>query len=252
VTSLSRFAPLALGAAFLAGAFFFAAPSHGADVDVDALLKLVDDANRGNSSHAVVEMSVKTKRYERSMKMENWTLGTEKSLIRILEPAKDKGVATLKVDENLWNYLPNTDRTMKVPGAMMSGAWMGSHMTNDDLVREARFSDDFKCAIASSDDTRAVISCTPNADAAVVWGKVDVTVRLDGVPLEQVFFDEDGEKIRTMSFEDIQDLNGTPTAMTMRVTPHDKPGEFTVFKFLTLEVDIEVSDRLFSLQSLKK
>ena len=47
-------------------------------------------------------------------------------------------MATLKVEENIWNYLPNVNRTMKVPAGMMSGAWMGSHFSNNDLVRGAR------------------------------------------------------------------------------------------------------------------
>ena len=78
-----------------------------------ALLTQVDESNRGRSSHSVMSMRVKTKRYERSMKMEGWSKGTDYSLTRFLEPAKDRGVATLKIKDKLWNYLPNTDRTMR-------------------------------------------------------------------------------------------------------------------------------------------
>ena len=87
------------------------------DPTAEELLNATDDVFRGSSSEAVIEMHVKTKRYERSMEMEAWSKGTERSLVRILSPAKEKGVATLKVDENIWNYLPKVDRTMKVPPA---------------------------------------------------------------------------------------------------------------------------------------
>ncbi len=227
-------------------------PLHAAEPDLKALLAKVDDANRGDSSHAVIEMQVKTKRFERTMKMENWSEGAEHSLIKILEPAKDQGVATLKVDENLWNYLPNTDRTMKVPAAMMSGAWMGSHLSNDDLVRESRFSDDYSFALVDSAIDDYVIRCTPKPDTPVVWGHVDVTVTTDGIPVQQVFFDEDQVKIRTMDFTDRQTIGGRVTPMTMTVTPHDKPGEFTSFKFLELEYDPKLPEGFFSIQSLKR
>jgi hypothetical protein len=62
-------------------------------------------------------MQVKTDRYDRTMKMRALSRGTEDSLVTILEPAKDAGVSTLKVGENLWNYLPKVDRTMKIPPA---------------------------------------------------------------------------------------------------------------------------------------
>ena len=102
-----------------------AAPALAADPSIDELLDATDDIQRGQSAHATVEMQVKTDRYERTMKMESWSEGTDKSLIRILEPAKDAGVTTLMVDDNIWNYLPKVDRTMKVPAGMMSGRGWG-------------------------------------------------------------------------------------------------------------------------------
>ena len=74
---------------------------------------LIEADNIGRQSHSITtaEIHIKTKRYERKMKMNIKSLGNEKSLIKILEPAKDAGVATLKVDKNLWNYLPKVDRT---------------------------------------------------------------------------------------------------------------------------------------------
>ena len=55
--------------------------------------------HRGDSSHSEMTMSVKTSRYERSMSMEAWSLGEEKSLIIIRSPAKEAGTATLKVEK---------------------------------------------------------------------------------------------------------------------------------------------------------
>ena len=96
-----------------------------ADPTIEELLLATDDVVRGESSVASTEMYVKTARYERTMKMKTWSMGTDKTLVVIMEPAKDQGTATLKVDDNIWNYLPKVDRTMKVPASMMSGSWMG-------------------------------------------------------------------------------------------------------------------------------
>ena len=101
-----------------------------------ALLQKVDDMYRGEQSHGVMEMEVKTRHWTRSMSLESWSKGKEYSLVRILEPKKDRGTATLKDRHDLFTYLNNTGRTVKISGAMMGGSWMGSHFTNDDLVRE--------------------------------------------------------------------------------------------------------------------
>lgn len=111
--------------------------------DVLGLLRHIDELWRGRTSQAQMTMRVKTQRYERSMSLEAWSMGPERSLVVIREPKKDRGVATLKVEANIWNYLPRIDRVTKVPSSMMSGAWMGSHFTNDDLVKESTFSQDY-------------------------------------------------------------------------------------------------------------
>ena len=221
--------------------------------NVEQLLAGTDDLTRGTSSESVMVMEVVTARYQRTVKMKAWTQGTEKSLIQILEPAKEAGISTLKVGENIWNYLPKVDRTMKIPAGMMSGAWMGSHITNDDLVQGTRLSDDYLFELAPQAPVagQKTIRCTPKPKTPVVWGYVDVTVTDDGVPLEQVFYSEKGVKVRTMSYTDLKPVAGKMVPHRMRFTPHDKPGEFTEILIEKLELDVRLDERLFSLQSLR-
>jgi hypothetical protein len=229
--------------------------AQAAEPTLEELLLATDDAARGQSSVAVMSMEVKTANYQRTMKMKAWSKGTDHSLVRILEPAKDAGVATLKVDDNLWNYLPKVDRTMKVPAGMMSGSWMGSHFTNDDLVRDSRLSEDFTCTIEGRPAAGVgnyVVSCAPKPTAPVVWGKVVAHVRQDKVPVKVEFWDEKGSLVRTMQYDDVRAVGGKLTPMAMTLLPHDKPGEFTKMVFESLELDVALEDTLFSLQSLKQ
>ena len=224
---------------------------------LEELLNGVDDVQRGSSSKARVSMHVKTKRWERSLVMDSVSEGEDKSLIRIVSPAKEAGTATLMVDDNVWNYLPKVDRTMKVPSSMMSGAWMGSHFTNNDLVRSARLADEFTYELKQEPEEDGkgqwVIECTPKEDAPVVWGKVVVTIRgSDRVPSEITYWDEDGSLVRTMSFLDVQDVGGRPVPMKMKLLPADAPDEFTEIGYESLEFDPKLAPNTFSLQTLKK
>jgi len=223
---------------------------------IEELLDRTDDINRGDSSTAVMAMEVKTDRYERSMKMRAKSKGEEKSLIVILEPAKDAGISTLKVDDNLWNYMPKVDRTMKVPAGMMSGSWMGSHLSNDDLVRNSRLRDDFTYTMTeepAADGTgQWVIELVPKPDAPVVWGKVVVNIRPDQIPKKIEYFDEKGALVRTLAFDDVQDIDGRKVPMTMSVIPGDKPGEYTKLVYEELTFSVDHDDNTFSLQALKK
>jgi len=222
---------------------------------VNDLLNGVDDMMRGKSSRATVRMSVKTSRWERELVMQALSKGRDKTLVQIVEPAKEKGTATLKVGNNIWNYLPKVDRTIKVPGSMMSGSWMGSHFTNDDLVKDSRFADDYECGFTETppDDVNYVIECVPHIDAAVVWGKVVVTIRGSNRLVERVeFFDERNELVRSMLHSEVVDIGDRLIPKRVRVVPADKSEEYTEVLYEQIEFDVDIPDGTFSLRTLRR
>lgn len=224
---------------------------------VQALLNEVDDMWRGKSSYAKTIMHVKTEHYTRTMKMEGWSKGKDKTLFKVLEPLREKGSATLKSGNHIYSYLPKTDRTIKLTSGMMMGSWMGSHLTNDDLVKEARLEDDYHASISfeGERDGHSIIEFTliPKEDAPVVWGKLLLIVNADShLPMVEYYFDEDMVLARTFSFSDIKLLAGRERPSVVRIVPADKPDEYTEFTYTELELDIELDDALFSLSHLKK
>ena len=226
-------------------------------IEVDELIQHIDRLWRGETSRATMSMSVKTQRYERSMTMDVWSKGKEYSLVVIREPIKDRNIATLKVIDKIWNYLPKIDRVTKVPSSMMSGSWMGSHFTNDDLVKESTFEDDYTAEITfeGERDGRLIyeISFTPKEDAAVVWGKVVMMLEQKTLaPYRAFYYDEEGVLIRTMIFDQPQLIDGRTVPMRMTLQPEDKPEESTVIVYRNIEFGIPLDASFFSLQSLKQ
>ncbi len=253
--SVSSLAVLAAAAGLLIAAV--PRPARAMDPEVKRLLDRVDDLFRGKSSEATVEMHVKTSSFERHLKIRVMSQGKDKALIRILEPAKEKGVTTLRVGDNLWNYLPKIDRTIKVPAAMMSSSWMGSHFTNDDLVQESRFSDDYDATMTAKPGAKGkgdyVITMIPKPNAPVVWGKVVVSI--DGktaLPKVVRYYDEKGKLVRTMTYSDVKDIDGRQLPTTMKLVPEEHPGEYTTLHYDTLRIGADLPPRTFSLQALRR
>jgi outer membrane lipoprotein-sorting protein len=223
-------------------------------LDPAAILDRVDDLYRANSSHGVLTMKVVTSHWSRALELEVWSKGKDESLIRITSPAKERGTTTLKVGANIWNYLPNVKRVVKVPSSMMGGSWMGSHFTNDDLVKVSRMSKDYDVTVdTGAPADRVVLLCTPKENAAVVWGKLVVSVRrADLMPLSIVYYDEHGKLARTLTFSDVTRMGGREIPAVTRMVPADKPGESTEIRYQSLAVDVPLPADLFSLRSLQR
>ena len=226
-------------------------------IEIKELIQHIDSLWRGETSKATMTMTVKTRRYERSMTMESWSRGKDYSLVVIRAPIKDKGIATLKVKDNIWNYLPKINRVTKVPSSMMSGSWMGSHFSNDDLVKESTFEDDYTSSITFEGKRNEVsiyeLTSIPKPDAAVVWGRVVMEIGQKSLsPLRALYYDEEGLLIRTMTFDQPQKINKLTVPMRLTLQPEDKPEESTVIVYKEIVLDIPLEDSFFSLQNLQR
>ena len=240
---------------FVTVALFAIPAALGAQTAAE-IVDQVDQLLRGNSSEAAVRMEVVTEHWSRSIDMRIWSLGTDYSLIRIDAPPKDAGTATLKAETDLWNYLPRVDRTIKLPASLMGASWMGSHFTNDDLVKESRIIDDYDIEITfeGERDGHQVweFTLTPKPETAVVWGKIVEQVRRADLMPEWVrYYDDLGEVSRTMVFSNFQVMGGRMVPATMVVTPADKPDETTTIIYQDLAFDVGLEPSFFSLRNLR-
>ena len=248
---LTAVALAALGLAALA-------PTSATAQTDSRVLEIIDEVDRlmrGESSTGRMRMEIDTEHWSRSLEMSVWSLGTEHSLIRVEDPPREAGTATLKVANEVWNYLPRADRTIKIPPSMMLGSWMGSHFTNDDLVKESRIIEDYDIVISYEGDRDGEdvweFTMTPRPEAPVIWGRIEQQIRKqDRMPLWAHYFDEDGTLARTITFAEFRDLGGRRVPTRMVIEPGDGE-ERTVVTYLELEFDVGLEEDFFSLRNLR-
>ena len=222
--------------------------------DVKEILDKMDKVYRADSSEFEMEMEIITPDWQRKMRMKAWSEGMKKTFITILSPSKDKGIGTLKVNSDMWNYFPKVNKVMKVPPSMMMGSWMGSDFTNDDLVKETTFRDDHTAKLLESTEKDIiVIELKPKESAASVWGKIVARARKsDYIPVSQDYYDEKGKHIRTMKFYDIKKFGDRMIPAVMEIIPLNKTGHKTKITYIEGKFNIKLDSDTFSLRNLQK
>jgi outer membrane lipoprotein-sorting protein len=231
-------------------------PSEQDSPDVVALVRRTEQVLEGRSSIGVMQMTIKTPAWERTLKMKVWTLGRDYALVRVLSGGpRETGLMTLKRAKQLWNYLPQAGRVMKLPSGMLGDSWMGSDFTNDDLVKGNSMTADFTAAATRTVEhagRRAwFVALTPKPGAAVVWGRVELLLdRETCTPLEERFYDEDGLLARTMTFADLKQVGWRTFPARFTVKPAEG-GRQTSMTYEALDFDVDVPEDTFSLRRLQ-
>ena len=224
-------------------------------LDQDAAVKHFEDLFRSTSSIATAELTITKPRRTRTLRMKMWTKGEERALIVIESPPREKNTATLKVDKNLWNYMPRIKRTIRVPPSMMLASWMGSDFTNDDLVREASYENDYKYELVgpSEDPPGWLIRFTAKPDLVGLWNRFDLVVTQDGtIPLEGKYYDRKDRHARTLYWDDVKLFDGRLMPAHMSLIPEGEEEQKTEMHYLEMDFDTEVPDDTFSLSRLER
>ncbi len=242
----------------LIAAFGFASQiTVSQELTAKEIIKTADEKNRGETMQGEMTMTIVRQKWERTISMKSWSKGDKYFLIYITAPAKEKGQVFLKVDKEMWNYVPTISRMIKIPPSMMMQSWMGSDFTNDDLVKQSSIVVDYDHHLLAEETIRGKecykLELIPHEDAAVVWGKIISWITKDGYDLwKSEYYDEEGELQNIENAYDIKDMGDRKIPTRMEIIPVDKEGQKTVLNIISTTFNKPIEDSFFSKQNMKK
>jgi len=222
------------------------------------IIKIADQKARGiTSSRGEMKMTIVRPTWSREISLKSWSKGSAYSLMLITAPARDKGAAFLKRENEIWNWQPSIDRAIKLPPSMMMQSWMGSDFTNDDLVRESSIVIDYTHKLKEDQEIDGricyQIELIPKPEAPVVWGKVLSWIsKEDYLQLKTEFYDEDGYLVNTMTGKDVKMMGGRLLPTRIEMVPADEDGKKTVLEQIDIAFDEPIEESFFSIQNLKR
>lgn len=223
--------------------------------DAREIISRMEENMRGDASYNEMSMEVVRPRYTREVSMRSWSLGDDFALIYVTAPARDEGTAFLKRGNEIWNYQPNIDRTIKMPPSMMSQSWMGSDFTNDDLVNASSLTEDYSHEYLGEEEVDGhmcyIIEMTPSPDNPVVYEKIIQYVSQEHyLPVRTENYDERDALVNTIHFRDIKNFGGRLIPSVMEMIPEDQDNRKTVIITHDAEFGIDISESFFSIENL--
>ena len=225
--------------------------------DAKAIIQKSDDKIKGNTSIAQLKITSKRPNWSKEMVLKSWTKGSDYSVMVVQSPAKEKGTVFLKRKNEVWNYLPSISRQIKFPPSMMLQGWMGTDLTNDDLVKQSSYVVDYTHKLMQDEMIQGLecwkIELLPLEDADVVWGKVILWIdKKESMQMKAEFYDEDEFIINRFESFDIKDFDGRKLPAKMVFTPMEKEGNSTIIEYLELEFDMTIPEKYFTTRYMKR
>ncbi len=233
-----------------------AAQSPQSEPAAESLIASMDSLLWSTTNQGNFTMRIETQYWQRQLQLDVWMERPDKTFIRVLSPRKERGIGSLRLGSEMWNYIPNIDRVVKIPPSMMLQPWMGSDLSNDDLVKESSLVTDYshslgEDAVAGSAGVFHVISI-PNPDAAVVWGRIESWIYAStGIPERQLYFNDAGEDVREILFSEVRMMDGRDIPTRWILRPTDEENKRTVLDIDRIEFDRAIDASIFTQRNLR-
>ncbi len=225
-----------------------------AAVGADAynVVKKSQDLVRGTTSHMKLTMEIVNPDYERTMKLESWASGTDKSFMVVLSPAKERGNTYLKVGNNLWSYVKKVDEEMKIMPTMMYQGMMGSEFTYDDMVREDSFADDYGSTIYEEGADYWVIKMVPKRGTGITYKYLFYRVKKKSyIPVYVKYYDKKG-LLRQLDYAEVKNMGGRNFPSVWKMVNKRKAGRVTTVRVTYAVFDKPLDKNIFTKANLRR
>ncbi len=212
-----------------------------------SLLKGVDDSMYPKIFKG--KMSMETFRKGRSpvkFIYEIYSKGATKALMEIVFPARDKGKKILLLDNNLWMYIPDVSRPIRLS---KNQSFMGSTFSNED-VSDTKWEDDYDPFITDEKNDMLLLSLKAKRKD-VAYKQIDIWVKKETrVPTEGVYFGLSGKPIKKVYFSNVKEIAGLLRPLDMRMVDLLEKGSYTDVKVLELKELEAIPDYKFDATQL--
>ena len=171
--------------------------------------------------------------------------GNHKTLIRTLAPARDQGRNLLMLDENMWAFIPNLNRAVRVSlNQKLTG-----QAANGDLSR-MRWSGDYTPVLEKETPTEWVLFLTASKKG-LTYEKLRVWIeKKTFMPKKAEFLTLDGKPLKNVQYEDLRELAGRIRPGLMRIQDAVRVSDVSLIRVKSMVVKT-FPDSLMNQNSLK-
>ncbi|MFC1767080.1 outer membrane lipoprotein-sorting protein [Candidatus Margulisiibacteriota bacterium] len=232
------------------------------------ILDKIDDNMTYDSAKMESRMVIHVRDDIRTKKMISYSKGRDKSYSEFTYPARDEGVKYLKIDDNMWIYMPSVEKIIKIAGHMLRQSMMGSDFSYEDALESSELDKKYNAKLVGEEtitlthpEGRKTVKTKYDCYVIELVAKVkEVTyykrkIWVDKgtfVPVKEELFAKSGKKLKLMTLSNIK-LYGKryyPVYFTMsNLLRKDSLTEMIIDE---VQFGLDLPDSIFTQRNLRK
>jgi outer membrane lipoprotein-sorting protein len=193
----------------------------------------------------------------RSVQSKNWIEGKNKAFVEYTEPAREKGKKMLKLDDQLWNYIPEpTDRIITISGHLLRQSVMGSDLSYEDVTENKKLIDLYTATVTGTEKINGrecyVVELRAKQEDITYYSRRVWVDKERWLPLKEERYAKSGKPLKRSEMLDVVRVEGR--WYPKRILYHDlmQNGEGTEYIIDSIDLHAQIPESQFTKAALKK
>jgi outer membrane lipoprotein-sorting protein len=224
--------------------------------DGNEILKKIDNNMSARSKIVQSRMVIHGARGSRTVVSKSWIEGVDRSFTEYLAPPREKGTKMLKLEDQLWTYSPQTDRTIRIAGHLLRQSVMGSDLSYEDYMEDPEMSNIYDATVIAEtqiEDRECWVLDLVAQEENVAYYKRKLWVdKTRFVPLKEELYSKSDKLLKNLIIKKVERLEDRWYPSHMIFKDVMKSGEGTEFIVDSIELDVSISPYIFSKAALRK
>jgi hypothetical protein len=222
-------------------------------LSAEEIITAVDANATFTTSHSIGSITTVDRFGEKQATFEAWSKGSDQALIEFTSPA-ERGQKVLRSAASLYLYYPQADQIIRLQGAALRQSVLGSDLSYEDMTASTSTLDHYSATLTGTELVNTVLCYTITLTA---------TSKKSAYPIQHLWVDSErflvlkaryataqDRPLKEMEVLDTMEVGRRTIARESTVTDLVKRNSATVLRIERIEVDLELSDQLFTLQEL--
>ncbi|MFN3480227.1 MAG: outer membrane lipoprotein-sorting protein [Thermodesulfovibrionales bacterium] len=219
----------------------------GAELDANQIVMEADKIRFPKDSFEIMAELVTRKELgeEDVLHMKIYSKGPERVLAEFTHPPREKGKAILLVEDNMWMYLPDLKKTLRVSPTQQL---MNSNFSNGDILR-IDFAGDYNARLIGMErlnNNEAYYLELIAKKKEATYHRVLYWIQKDSfMPVKAEFYSPSGRLLKTLNFVEFKEMAGRLRPIKMVMSNPFKKGETSTMVLKKIEI-IKLPDSRFN------
>ncbi len=202
-----------------------------------------------------MEIFINAKAAPRTKIMKTYGMGTQKAFVEFLNP-EDKNTRYLKIDKKMWIYDGEEENVFLISGHMLKQGMMGSDVSYEDALESDGLYQKYNIEITGTEtvDGRPCTIITLTAKVKEVsYEKRKIWVDTERfIGLKEEKYAKSGKLLKESRVLEVRKIGERYFPVKSEIADKLRKGSKTVFTMQDVQLDVPVSEKLFTMQNLQK